>query len=183
MQQPPDDDDTQLFRQAVVGVRRLTASPRQLDRGQPPSTRPRQTEADEKAVMAELLADPEPELLETGDTLLYRSDGVQDAVMRKLRRGQYHIDGELDLHGYNRVQARLVLTQFLTRCHDRNLRCVRIIHGKGNGSPNSGPVLKTHVASWLRRRNDVVAYCSARPCDGGTGAVYVLLRAASRVGA
>lgn len=126
--------------------------------------------------MAALLTIPENELLETGDTLLYRAEGIQDGVMRKLKRGQYHLDAELDLHGCNRERAHTLITQFLARSLDRGFRCVRIIHGKGNRSPNSGPVLKIHVASWLRRRQDVVAYCSARPSDGGTGAVYVLLR-------
>lgn len=128
--------------------------------------------------MTELLDDPvNLEELEYGETLSYRADGVQEAVIRRLRRGHYRIDGNLDLHGYNRHQARLAVVDFLAECQGRMWRCVRIVHGKGNGSPNSGPVLKTHVDSWLRRRKDVIAFCSARPNDGGTGAVYVLLRA------
>lgn len=126
--------------------------------------------------MAELLAEPELELLETGDTLSYRVAGVQDGVMRKLKRGQYRIGAELDLHGLNRDKAQLAVARFLAQCRDQRSHCVRIIHGKGNGSPNSGPVLKTYLNAWLRRRKDVVAFSSARPADGGTGAVYVLLR-------
>jgi DNA-nicking Smr family endonuclease len=126
--------------------------------------------------MRELLMDLEPDRWESGDTLLYRADGVQDGVMRKLRRGQYRIQGELDLHGLNRDRARVEVARFLTLCEDRDARCVRIVHGKGLGSPNSGPVLKNHLSAWLRRQRSVLAYCSARPVDGGTGAIYVLLR-------
>lgn len=133
--------------------------------------------ADDLEVLKELLADPDPDIVDSGDTLLYRAHGVQDSVMRRLRRGHYRIEAELDLHGLNRERARLAVSEFLLRCHDQDRRCVRIIHGKGNGSPNSGPVLKSLLGSWLARRRDVLAYCSARPVDGGTGAVYVLLRA------
>lgn len=143
------------------------------------STRPRQSELDEQEVMKELLRDPDPDTMESGDTLVYRREGVQDGVLRRLRRGQYRIEAELDLHGLNRERARLEVMRFLTRCQEQDRRCVRIIHGKGLGSPNSGPVIKSHLNSWLRRRQDVLAYCSARPADGGTGAVYVLLRAMS----
>ncbi len=76
----------------------------------------------------------------------------------------------------------MLVNQFLADCQDRGVRCVRIIHGKGNGSPNTGPVIKALLDGWLRRRRDVIAFCSARPADGGTGAVYVLLRAVSRPG-
>lgn len=173
---PEEEDDIAVFRTAVAGVRRLVPTHRQPSDGKPLSPRPRQTEADEQAVLTELLAEPDLELLENGDTLSYRVAGVQDGVMRKLKRGQYRIERELDLHGLNRDKAQLAVARFLAQCRDQGLRCVRIIHGKGNGSPNSGPVLKTYLNAWLRRRKDVVAFNSARPADGGTGAVYVLLR-------
>ncbi len=176
MKQPTPEEDIAEFRAAVAGIRRLVPKHQQPGDGKPLSTRPRQTEADEQAVMAELLAEPELELLETGDTLSYRVAGVQDGVMCKLKRGQYRIGAELDLHGLNRDKAQLAVARFLAQCRDQRAHCVRIIHGKGNGSPNSGPVLKTYLNAWLRRRKDVVAFSSARPADGGTGAVYVLLR-------
>lgn len=172
-----DESETSLFRDAVSGIKPLTPQ-HHAPATQLPPPRPRQLEADNAAVLRELLAEPALETLESGDTLAYRANGVQDGVFRKLRRGQYRIEKELDLHGLNRDKAREVVTRFLAYCHDHDLRCVRIIHGKGNGSPNSGPVLKTALDSWLRRRQDVVAFCSARPADGGTGALYVLLRAA-----
>jgi len=143
-----------------------------------PSTRPRSTEADERAVLEELLTGPlDYATLESGDTLIYRAPGIQDSVWRRLRRGNWHIGGELDLHGLNRERAQPAVAVFLADCQDRGVRCVRIIHGKGNGSPNTGPVIKSLLDAWLRRRKDVLAFCSARPQDGGTGAVYVLLRA------
>jgi len=172
----PDDDST-LFRLAMQGVRVLPPSERVHVRPAAPSPRPQQRLADDLAVLQELLRDTEPDEFESGDTLLYRAPGVQDGVLRRLRRGHYRIDSELDLHGMNRDRAKLAVVQFIARCHDRDLRCVRIVHGKGNGSPNSGPVIKALLGSWLRKRRDVLAYCSARAVDGGTGAVYVLLRA------
>lgn len=174
MQTPSDDDDdATLFRAAVSGVRKLTSTHQRPTAHTPLSTRPRPITHDEHSMLSEL---PLPDGSEAGDSLSYRADGVQDAVVRKLRRGQYRIGTELDLHGLNREQAGLAVVQFLARCQDRRVRCVRIIHGKGSSSPNSTPVLKSYLASWLRHRNDVLAYCSARPADGGTGAVYVLLR-------
>jgi len=178
---PAGDDDAQTFAEAMRGVRRkpLPAAHVTLD-GRQLSTRPRQSELDEREVLKELLQEPEPDTVESGETLLYRREGVQDGVLRRLRRGHYRVEAELDLHGLNRDKARLEVTRFLAICQDRERRCVRIIHGKGLGSPNSGPVIKSQLSSWLRRRNDVLAFCSARPVDGGTGAVYVLLRAAGR---
>lgn len=175
---PEDEDDAALFRASISGVKPLTSSHHAHTKPKP-LARPLQKEADERAVLAELLADPEPDMLESGDTLIYQGPGLQDGVFRKLRRGQFRIQSELDLHGLNRTKAKLEVTRFLAHCQDQNVRCVRIIHGKGNGSPNSGPVIKSHLDSWLRKRKDVVAFCSARPVDGGTGAVYVLLRSNS----
>ncbi|MGH8460958.1 MAG: Smr/MutS family protein [Stenotrophobium sp.] len=178
---PPagDDEEPGLFSKAMSGIKRLQPGHVTPQRPLPP-TQPRQREADDRAVMQELLADPGEDGIESGDSLLYRADGVQDSVLRKLRRGQYRIERELDLHGLNRATAQQTVSRFLSLCQDQDARCVRIIHGKGNGSPNSGPVIKRALDGWLRKRNDVVAYCSARVVDGGTGAVYVLLRAPVR---
>lgn len=173
------DDPPQDFLSALAGVKRLPASDRLPPVRQAlPSTQPRQRQLDELAVMAELLQDPQhPEDFESGDTLTYRGEGIQDSVWKKLRRGQFQLQGECDLHGLNRDDARVEIVHFLAHCADQRWRCVRIIHGKGNGSPNSGPVIKRHLDGWLRKRKDVLAFCSARVQDGGTGAVYVLLRA------
>lgn len=182
--QPPAGDsaegqDDVDFRQAMSGVKPQAATDRLEPLARRPSTRPRSIEADEQAVLMEMMSDSlDPEDIESGDTLTYRGDGIQDSVWRRLRRGNYHIRAELDLHGLNRDAARQAVAEFLAVCQNNDARCIRIIHGKGRGSPNSGPVIKALLDGWLRRRKDVLAFCSARPHDGGTGAVYVLLRAA-----
>ena len=172
------DPDLELFRAEVSDVR-----PLHHDRAEPAPTRPEpvpaQRLADEAAVLRELLADPQDhhELgAEAGEALAYLQEGVQRRVLRRLGRGQYALASELDLHGMTVALAKQELDAFLAGCQDRGRRCVRIIHGKGRGSGNRGPVLKAKVALWLRRRDDVLAFCSARPVDGGTGALYVLLR-------
>jgi DNA-nicking Smr family endonuclease len=109
--------------------------------------------------------------------LSFHRAGVRIQVMRRLRRGLYPIEDELDLHGLNQTEARDRLADFIARTRDSGGRCVRIIHGKGSRSGARGPVLKTAVNLWLRRHMDVMAFTSARAIDGGTGAVYVLLRA------
>jgi DNA-nicking Smr family endonuclease len=109
--------------------------------------------------------------------LSFHRAGVRIQVMRRLRRGLYPIEDELDLHGLNQAEARDRLADFIARNRDFRRRCVRIIHGKGSRSGARGPVLKTAVNLWLRRHLDIMAFTSARAIDGGTGAVYVLLRA------
>jgi DNA-nicking Smr family endonuclease len=111
------------------------------------------------------------------DALSFRRPGVRDQEMRKLRRGLYAIDDELDLHGLNQAAARDSLREFLEFSRDAGHRCVRIVHGKGYRSGARGPILKIAVNAWLRRHPQVVAFTSARNIDGGTGAVYALLRA------
>jgi DNA-nicking Smr family endonuclease len=172
-----DDDDLKAFREAMAGVRRSPETTHIVTEKPLPSAQPRQTRLDELAVLAEMLDGPDPETFESGDTLSYRSQGIQDSVFRKLRRGSFRLEAEVDLHGLNRDKAKLAVAGFLAHCQDRGWRCVRIIHGKGNGSPNSGPVIKSLIDGWLRKRREVLAFCSARPHDGGTGAIYVLLRA------
>lgn len=172
-----DDDDLKAFREAMAGVQRAPDTAHVLVEKPLPSAEPRQMRLDELAVLAEMFDGPDPETFESGDTLSYRSQGIQDSVFRRLRRGSYRLEGEVDLHGLNRDKAKIAVAGFLAHCQDRGWRCVRIIHGKGNGSPNSGPVIKSLLDGWLRKRREVLAFCSARPHDGGTGAVYVLLRA------
>jgi DNA-nicking Smr family endonuclease len=114
----------------------------------------------------------------TGDApLSFQRAGVRLQVMRRLRRGLYPIEDELDLHGLTQTAARERVADFLARSRDGGCRCVRIIHGKGYRSGVRGPVLKTAVNLWLRRHTDVMAFVSARAIDGGAGAMYVLLRA------
>lgn len=171
-----DDEADDEFRRAMRGVRRHVPGDRAHRNVKAPTPRPRQTEADEAAVIHEMMSGPDPECFETGETLSYRAPGVQERVLRQLRRGGYRREAELDLHGLNRDRAREAVSEFLALCRQRDYRCVRIIHGKGKGSPNSGPVLKRVLDGWLRKVRNVVAFCSARPADGGSGALYVLLR-------
>lgn len=127
--------------------------------------------------MEHLLDDPgDPAELETGEELSYRCEGVQRNVLRRLKRGNYRVGAKLDLHGLVVTEAREAVREFLGKNRARGCYCVRIIHGKGLRSRQKGPVLKTHLNHWLRQRQDVLAFCSARRVDGGTGAVYVLLR-------
>lgn len=169
------DTERELFRRELGDVAPLSRSSRYRHEQALPSTRPRSTEADEAAVIAELL-DDDPEEAETGEDLSYARPGVQHGVLRRLRRGHYRCQASLDLHGLFVRVAREQVALFLRDSHDAGYRCVRIVHGKGLRSGNRGPVLRTKVAGWLRKRDDVLAFCSARPVDGGTGAVYVLLR-------
>lgn len=170
------DQDRALFRDAVGKTR-----PVGDDHAEPsvprPAPYPRHTREDEAQVLLDLLSDDyDPAELETGEELLYARPGLQHRLMRKLRRGQFAQGAELDLHGMTVPMAREYLVRFLKACHERNVRCARIIHGKGRGSHARGPVLKQQVNRWLRQREEVLAFCSARPVDGGTGAIYVLLR-------
>lgn len=115
------------------------------------------------------------ETLGFGDTLSYLSPGQQKNVLRKLRRGHYGVDAELDLHGLNSKEAKHHLLHFLHHCVEDGFRCVHIIHGKGYRSPDNRPILKNNLNLWLRQHQDVLAFCSAAPKDGGSGAVLVLL--------
>jgi DNA-nicking Smr family endonuclease len=171
------DPDTQLFREAVRDVKPLSAeAPVVSDRRRHPQPVARFSRADRHAVLEESLnwlpGDPE---LASGDELVYHRAGVQTSVLKKLRRGQYRVQAEIDLHGLTVAEAKQALRDFLATALDRQYRCVRIIHGKGLRSGHRGPVLKGVVSSVLRRVKPVVAYVSARQVDGGTGAVYVLL--------
>jgi DNA-nicking Smr family endonuclease len=137
---------------------------------------------DERQVMRDALQDPFDwdAAVATGEELLFARPGVPAAALRKLRRGGWVLRAELDLHGMNGEEARIALAAFLNHCMRRDLRCVRIIHGKGLGSKNREPVLKHKVRHWLMQRDDVLAFCQARPVDGGAGAVVVLLKSSTQ---
>ncbi len=170
-------EDRALFRAHVGEVRRVAVTPRTDSAARRPAPVPRQRHADEARVVDELTTlEFDPADMETGEELLYRGQGLQDRQFRRLRRGQYTIQGQLDLHGFTADAARHAVSVFLTRSRQDGRRCVRIIHGKGRGSRSGRPVLKVQVNHWLRQRRDVLGFCSALPADGGTGAVYVLLK-------
>lgn len=124
--------------------------------------------------------DSQNEMNEPHDQLLFYRSGLQRTTLKKLRRGQIRIEAELDLHGYTVAEARIELTEFIHFAMANGLRCVRIIHGKGKGAYTRQPVLKQKVDLWLRQRDEVLAFCSAIGRDGGTGAIYLLLRRMDR---
>ncbi|MDH3282797.1 MAG: Smr/MutS family endonuclease [Gammaproteobacteria bacterium] len=167
--------DRDLFRDALSDV--IPLKPRKIATGRtPPAPLPVQTNLDQRAVMDSLATgSDDPEETETGDELVWLRPGVQRSVLRKLRRGDFVVTRELDLHGHRVASARTALSDFIRQARFEDQRCVRIIHGKGLRSPGKTPVLKAKVFGWLRRRRDVLAITTARPSDGGTGAVYVIL--------
>lgn len=172
----PSDEEVREFRQAVRGVKPLRHAPR-IQHRKKPAPRAQFRRLGEAQVLEESLTLSAADLdVEFGEELLFRRLGIQDAVMRRLRRGWYRVETELDLHGLTVPEAKVALRDFLARAIARQARCVRIIHGKGRGSGPRGPVIKQAVNVILRRTDAVMAFCSARQVDGGTGAIYVLLR-------
>jgi DNA-nicking Smr family endonuclease len=137
----------------------------------------RQRELDEQAVMHEAISDEfdVESLLDTDEALSYRRPGMGLDVIRQLRRGRWSLQGQLDLHGLRSDEARVALGQFLREAHKMGWRCVRVVHGKGLGSPGKTPVLKNKVQRWLVQKNEVLAFVQARASDGGAGALVVLL--------
>ena len=138
-----------------------------------------QYQKDEKAVLKEAISDEfdVSTLLDTDDHLSFRRPGIGVDVTRKLRRGDWSIQRQLDLHGLRRDDAREALGQFIRDAHKHGIRCVRVVHGKGLGSPGKAPILKSRVHSWLVQKNEVLAFVQAKPADGGGGALVVLLMA------
>jgi len=169
-------DEDELFREAMRDVKRLETPERVVEAPKPPA-QARFRRADEQAVLQESLNVPEDAaaLLGTGEEVGFRRPHVPEAVLWKLRRGQYAVDAEIDLHGLNAAQAKHALRDFIVDAVGRRWRCVRVVHGKGRRSGPRGPVLKLVVFHWLRRSSHVLAFGSARPVDGGSGALYVLL--------
>jgi DNA-nicking Smr family endonuclease len=174
----PTPDERALFREAVADATPL-ASDRVVHEPNPPAAIPRQREADEHAALDESLHGPIElqDRLEGGDEPHHLRPGLPIQTLKDLRRGRWVVQGEIDLHGLTREEARQALAAFLADSLLRGARCLRVIHGKGLRSPGREGVLRTLVRGWLSRREEVLAYCQARPNDGGDGALYVLLRA------
>ncbi|NMM12134.1 MAG: DNA mismatch repair protein MutS [Rhodoferax sp.] len=168
-----------LFIQAAGVVKPLPDKRRVLLKKEPPAPRPMQYEQDEKAVLIEAISDEFDvgTLLDVDDLLSFRRPGIGPDVTRKLRRGDWSIQRQLDLHGLRRDEAREQLSFFIREAHKHGIRCVRVVHGKGLGSPGKAPVLKSRVHSWLVQKQEVLAFVQAKPADGGGGALVVLLMA------
>jgi DNA-nicking Smr family endonuclease len=167
-----EGDDASLFREAVRDVKRLVT-----DRPSPPR-KPMQRARLARRSHPGLPRDESPGVMAGAPAErdgVFRRPGIQESVLRKLRRGRYGLQGEIDLHGMRVDEARKALREFLADALELNARCVRIVHGKGLRSGTRGPVVKTAVTTILRHCNSVMAYVPARPDDGGSGAMYVLL--------
>lgn len=171
-----DEQSRALFREAVAGAMPLVHD-RVHHEPLPPPPIPRQRRHDERAALDESLADVDPLrlALEGGDEAAWLKPGMAPKVLKDLRRGRWVVQAHLDLHGMHRDEARRQVALFLAECIARRLRCVRVVHGKGHGSPGRIPVLKGLVLGWLMQRQEVLAYCQARAAEGGAGAVIVLL--------
>ena len=173
-----DDSEAAAFRTAMRDVKPLAAQPpkhapaiARRARIRPPPRRAAEN-LDETMPLIATAADAD-----AAASLSFQRGGVQDQVMRRLRRGLIPSEDEIDLHGLNQAAARDRLADFIARSRDAGRRSVTVVHGKGYRSGARGPILKTAVDLWLRRHLDVMAFTSAKAIDGGTGAVYVLLRA------
>lgn len=180
----PDDPELRALHWAMAGVQPLPKRNRaELSRPTPPP-KPQQSLADHHAVLHESLHAPIglQDRLEGGDEPFYLRAGLANTVLRDLRRGRWVIQDEVDLHGLNREQARHLVAWFLLTCLHQGKRCLRIVHGKGHGSPQKQSILRQLVRGWLAQRQEVLAYCQAKPQDGGEGALLVLLRSAKRNG-
>lgn len=176
----PSEEERALFREAAAGAKPIVPD-RVHHEPAPPPAKPIQRWKDEAAALTESLS-PEPlDLrLEGGDEPAFMRPGLARTVLRDLRRGRWVVQDALDLHGATRDEARLLLAEFLAESLRRGLRCVRVVHGKGLGSPGREPVLKGLVKSWLMQRAEVLAYCQARAAEGGAGALIVLLKGQGR---
>ena len=173
-------EDSQLFREAIGPVRPLPEPPAPPQRPKP-APRPRQREHDEAEAVRDLQQRPfDASLAEPGEPLSFRRPGFPDRLFRRLKRGEFAVEDEIDLHHLRVAEAEAVLREFLAHAHQVDQHCVRIIHGKGLNSAFGTPVLKLMVDRTLGQRGDVLAYVSAPARQGGTGAVLVILSSRER---
>ncbi|HSV82451.1 MAG TPA: Smr/MutS family protein [Ramlibacter sp.] len=169
-----------LFQRAAGAVQPLPSHGRVHHLPEPPAPIPAQRQLDDQRVLKESISDEfdASTLLEVDEAMSFRRPGIGIDVARKLRRGHWSIQREIDLHGLRTDDAREALGAFLRDAVKQGLRCVRVVHGKGLGSPGKTPVLKGKVHGWLVQKNEVLAYVQARGDEGGAGAVVVLLKPA-----
>lgn len=174
--------DHALFLRAIGAVQPLKASARHEKAGQAarPAPLPRQRQQDERAALRETLSDEfdASTLLHVDEHLSYLRAGIGPDAPARLRRGQWAVQRQIDLHGLRVDQARQALAAFIAAACRSGVRCVRVVHGKGHGSPGKTSVLRAKVPGWLIQKHEVLAFVQARPPDGGAGALLVLLRAA-----
>ncbi len=171
-------DDVGLFRAAIGEVSPLADSGRRADASPAIPVRLRQRARDVAPAVADGLSDTLPWAMGQEPLGAWVRPGMQRDTLRRLRRGHWSVQDELDLHGQTRDAARTAVVAFLERCRAQDFRAVRIVHGKGLSSPNGFGVLRQMLPVWLVQRDEVLAFCAARPGDGGAGAVVVLLKLA-----
>ena len=175
--------EARVFSDALDGVKPLSVAARVELPKTKIEPRAAQFERDERAALWQTLSDDMDieRLLDTDAALSYRRPGIGEDVTRKLRKGFWVVQDQIDLHGLRVDEAREAIAYFFLQADKRSLRCLRIIHGKGLGSVNREPVLKAKVLRWLVQREEVIAFCQARPNDGGAGALIVLLNASNQL--
>lgn len=170
------DDDTNLFRRAMADAKPLRAETRVAKPSKKPKPKAKFARAEEQQVLRDsMLDDIDTMESDNAHNLRFQRQSVGRRTMRKLARGRFSIQAEIDLHGMTVAEAKPRLADFIEYCASNGQLCVRIVHGKGLGSGERGPVLRNSVNHWLRKWDSVLAFVSARQVDGGTGAVYVLL--------
>jgi DNA-nicking Smr family endonuclease len=172
------DAEANLFQRAAGAVKRLQPHGRVHHLPEPPAPIPAQRQLDDQRVLRESISDEfdAATLLDIDEALSFRRPGIGTDVTRKLRRGGWAIQREIDLHGLRREDAREALSAFIRESQRQGVRCVRVVHGKGLGSPGKTPVLKGKVHSWLVQKDEVLAFVQARADEGGAGALVVLLK-------
>ncbi len=168
-------EDSTLFRQSIGIVKKLDSDNLLLPQQQKPKPYPQKKQEKEISALTEN-AETEVEKLLQEDSMAFIAPGVQKNVLKKLRKGFFGVAASIDLHGLTSLEANQQLSKFLFFSVEDGSRCVHIIHGKGYRSPNNNPILKNDINVWLRQHKDVLAFCSTPPKDGGTGAVFVLLK-------
>lgn len=175
---PAQPSDQELFRRETHDVTPLPQQNRRPRHCVLPAPLPLQHIQDEQQALIDSMSDWNPWEYgpDTGNEIVFLRDGVPRDVLKKLRKGHWVIQAELDLHGCNVDQARLAVAHFLLECRRSHTRCIRIIHGKGLGSKNRESVLRGKVPGWLMQRDEVLAFCQAPNVDGGAGALFALLR-------
>jgi DNA-nicking Smr family endonuclease len=179
----PADDAEELFAREMAGVRRLSGAARARVTPQPPAPALRAVtdpDAEALAELSDLVTGDGPfDIASSVEFVEGAVAGLDRRVVRRLRAGDFAFQSHLDLHGMTAGEARIAVDGFLTRAHQNGQRCVLIVHGRGLNSKDQVPVLKHRLTTWLSRGSWsrlVLAFTSARPCDGGAGALYVLLR-------
>jgi DNA-nicking Smr family endonuclease len=172
-------EDSHLFRHAIGKVRSVYSDKVVLNQENKPKPYPKPliTHVDSHLIGS---AATDIEKVGLEDSLSFIAPGLQNNVLKKLRRGYFGLDAEIDLHGLTSNEAKRQLLHFLHTCVEEGCRSVHIVHGKGNRSADNHPVLKNNLNLWLRQHKDVQAFCSAPPREGGTGAVFVLLQLAEK---